>query len=66
MNARLEPRMVAARTQGLAFAAHVSLFPLDWTTASSHGGFMLDVDALQGLRVWQLLQVDDSDNGSQT
>src|SRR5216683_933774 len=46
MNARLEPRMVAARIQGPACALHGLPSPPDRIMASSHGGFMQAADAV--------------------
>jgi hypothetical protein len=44
MNAMLDPRMVAARIQGRAFALH-EMPAFDRITASSQGGFTQAVDA---------------------
>jgi hypothetical protein len=45
IKAMLEPRMVAASTQGPAFALHGAPAFRDRMTPSSHGGFMETVDA---------------------
>ncbi len=48
MKARLEPRMVAARTHALACPEHGTWAPVDRTMASSHGVLMEGTDNLSG------------------
>jgi hypothetical protein len=45
IKARLEPMMVAARIQGLAFARQGASASADRMKASSHGGLMDAIDA---------------------
>jgi hypothetical protein len=49
MNAMLEPRMVAARTHGLAFSPHGTSLPPERNTISSQGALMEIMDAIRGV-----------------
>src|SRR5579862_797175 len=59
MNAMLEARMVAARIQGLACAVEGAPTIPNRIAASSHGGFMKDVDALSSRQGSEIVQSDE-------